>query len=187
MKIELVGSVNNILMASREMKKVYRRRFDTIDNGVLGPEDFAFMKERIVKGDSRPVFMWLLDVVLDITATNHFWQQITGFMKEIRWVRKDLSEEGRQITGDDFEGPVPEKLLEHINLYLENEERVKALELLPDNFVKQGLAKCDYKTLREIYHDRRHYRYGDWKILCDVIETLPYQELITLNEEKRMW
>jgi hypothetical protein len=189
MKIELVGSVNNILMASREMKKIYRRDYDTIDDGVLGPKDYAFMLERIAKADTRPVFMWLLDVVLDITATNHFWDQISAFTKEIRWVRKDGDDQGypRIITEWDFEGPVPGKLLEHINGYIKNGEREKALEMIPDNFIKRGLAKCDYKTLRDLYQDRRHYRYGDWTTLCDIIEKLPYFELLTVRTETDFW
>ena len=189
MTIHLVGSVNNILMASREMKKIYRREYDTIDDGVLGPKDYAFMLERIIKDDSRPVFMWLLDVVLDITATNHFWNQITAFTKEIRWVRKDGEDESfpRIITADDFEGPVPGKLLEHINGYIHSGDRAKALELIPDNFIKRGLAKCDYRTLRELYQDRKHYRYGDWKTLCLLIEELPYQELLTSHTETDFW
>jgi len=189
MKIELVGSVNNILMASREMKKIYARDYDTIDDGMLGIQDYAFMVERIRKADTRPVFMWLLDVVLDVTTTNHFWDQISESMKEIKWVRKDEEASGpeRKLQEADFEGPVPPKLLELINNHIARGRRDKAIELLPDNFIKRGLAKCDYKTLRDTYHDRRHYRFGDWKTFCDFIETLPYQELLMVQAEKDFW
>lgn len=42
----------------------------------------------------------------------------------------------------------------------------------------------NYEVLANIYKSRRHHKLDEWHTLCDLVEDLPYSELITGKEEK---
>lgn len=69
--------------------------------------------------------------------------------------------------------------------YLETNDPEDYLALLyniPDGFELTAGMTTNYQQLKTIYQQRRTHRLPDWQMFCDWIESLPYSELITMEE-----
>ena len=53
------------------------------------------------------------------------------------------------------------------------------IELLPMGFHLTANVEVDYEVLANIYHSRRNHKLGEWKTVCEWIESLPHSETIT--------
>lgn len=56
------------------------------------------------------------------------------------------------------------------------------MQLLPSSYNQRATWTANYEVLRNIYHARKNHKLDEWHEFCDMIEALPYSELIT---EKR--
>lgn len=56
------------------------------------------------------------------------------------------------------------------------------IQLLPSSYNQKATWTANYEVLRNIYHARKNHKLDEWHVFCDMIEELPYSELIT---EKR--
>lgn len=56
------------------------------------------------------------------------------------------------------------------------------IQLLPSSYNQRATWTANYEVLRNIYHARKNHKLDEWHEFCDMIEKLPYSELIT---EKR--
>lgn len=56
------------------------------------------------------------------------------------------------------------------------------IQLLPSSYNQRATWTANYEVLRNIYHARKNHKLDEWHEFCDMIEALPYSELIT---EKR--
>ena len=56
------------------------------------------------------------------------------------------------------------------------------IQLLPSSYNQRATWTANYEVLRNIYHARKNHKLDEWHVFCDMIEELPYSELIT---EKR--
>lgn len=88
-----------------------------------------------------------------------------------------------------FEAYTWEKMIESLNIlrdaYLEtkNENYFQALrQLVPCGYNQRFTWDANYETLAAIYRQRKNHRLDEWHIFCDWIKTLPYSEIITLEE-----
>lgn len=53
---------------------------------------------------------------------------------------------------------------------------------LPESWLQMRTWTADYAVLKAIYKDRRDHKLNEWHIFTDIIKSLPYSELITLEE-----
>ena len=77
------------------------------------------------------------------------------------------------------------------NCYLrENDPELKKaywwqmIQLLPSSYNQRRTVMLNYEVLANIYKSRRNHKLDEWHTFCDLIESLPYSELITGREEK---
>lgn len=82
-----------------------------------------------------------------------------------------------------------EKMLSHLNSirdnFIENDDYddfVNIRRALPSSYLQKFTWTANYEVLRNIYHSRKNHKLDEWHDFCDMIEELPYSELIT---EKR--
>lgn len=54
--------------------------------------------------------------------------------------------------------------------------------LLPSGYNQRFTLSLNYEVLAHMYHDRKNHRLDEWREFCEWIKTLPYSELITLEE-----
>ena len=70
-------------------------------------------------------------------------------------------------------------------LYLEtNDKRYwwQMIQLLPSSYNQKRTVMMNYENLAAIYRQRKDHKLDEWHTFCDWIKTLPYSEIITLEE-----
>ena len=56
---------------------------------------------------------------------------------------------------------------------------LQMIQLLPTCYNQKRTVMLNYEVLVNIYHSRKNHKLDEWRAFCDWIETLPYSELIT--------
>lgn len=56
------------------------------------------------------------------------------------------------------------------------------IQLLPSSYNQTRNVMLNYEVLANIYHSRKNHKLDEWREFCSWIETLPYSELITGEE-----
>ena len=57
------------------------------------------------------------------------------------------------------------------------------IQMLPSSYNQKRTVMLNYEVLANIYKSRKNHKLDEWMELCKWIETLPYSELITGEEE----
>ena len=78
-----------------------------------------------------------------------------------------------------------------LDCYLrENDQELKKaywwqmIQLLPSSYNQRRTIMLNYEVLANIYKSRRNHKLDEWHTFCDLIESLPYSELITGKENR---
>ena len=58
------------------------------------------------------------------------------------------------------------------------------IQLLPSSYNQRRTVMLNYEVLAGLYPERKNHKLYEWREFCDVIKTLPYSNLITLEEKK---
>ena len=58
------------------------------------------------------------------------------------------------------------------------------IQLLPTSYNQKRTVMLNYEVLHNIYIWRKDHKLDEWHTFCDWIKTLPYSELITMEEKK---
>lgn len=56
------------------------------------------------------------------------------------------------------------------------------IQLLPSSYNQRRTVMLNYEVLAGIYPKRKEHKLDEWREFCDWIKTLPYSEIITLEE-----
>ena len=80
--------------------------------------------------------------------------------------------------------------IEHLNFIrgVYNEDKSnkgswwQMIQLLPSSYNQTRNVMLNYEVLANIYKSRKNHKLDEWREVCKWIETLPYSELITLEE-----
>ena len=187
-------------------------QFDTVQGPVagefiIGPNDYALMKNLRNSGTDHRKFMRMITVYLDITAPLYFWKEFDTY--KVGTVANSCSTmhkiAAKEFTLDDFSH---EHLFHNINdtemwfdidflkvldntifylnkareLYLKTHDKKywwQMIQLLPSSYNQKRTVMLNYEVLANIYPMRKNHKLDEWRDFCDWIETLPYSELIT--------
>lgn len=71
-------------------------------------------------------------------------------------------------------------------LYLETKDKRywwQMIQLLPSSYNQHRTIMLNYEVLAGIYPKRKDHKLDEWHDFCDWIKSLPYSEIITLEEE----
>lgn len=75
------------------------------------------------------------------------------------------------------------KTLNHYRkLFLKSKDKKywwQMIQLLPTSYNQKRTVMLNYEVLANIYESRRNHKLDEWHVVCDWIETLPYNDLIT--------
>lgn len=79
--------------------------------------------------------------------------------------------------------------IDHLNelrdLYLATKDKRwwwQMIQLLPTSYNQKRTVMLNYEVLAKMYRERKAHKLDEWRVLCDWIKTLPYSELITMEE-----
>ena len=174
---------------------------------VLGPEDKKLMMKLRNAGTDHRKFMRMIVVYADITAPLFWWKEASTYkvgtvfnscstMHKIHskeFTLDDFSHE--HLINDYFDDKSGYKsewfenlvvTIDRLNCarekYLETKDKTywwQMIQLLPSSYNQKRTVMLNYEVLANIYKSRKNHKLDEWRSLCDWIETLPYGELIT--------
>ena len=81
--------------------------------------------------------------------------------------------------------PIVDRLNVYRERYLETKDRndwLQMIQLLPSSYNQKRTIMLNYEVLAGIYPMRKNHKLDEWHIFCDWIETLPYSEIITVED-----
>ena len=174
------------------------------DNYILGPNDLKLAKQLATAGSDHGKFLRMIIFSCDIVAPMYWWKEMDTY--KVGTVRNSCSTMhkimSKEFKMDDFSydhveydlstfsdivnelNKTREKYIEKKDKSPEIAKRVwySLIQLLPSSYNQRATWTANYEVLRNIYHARKNHKLDEWHEFCDMIEELPYSELIT---EKR--
>lgn len=173
---------------------------------LIGPEDQKLMKKLRNAGIDHRKFMRMITVYVDITAPLYWWKEFDTYkvgtvanscstMHKIHskeFTLEDFSHEhliddtSAEVVGLEYLTFLIGGLNKHRKRFLETNDKKEwwqMIQLLPSSYNQKRTVMLNYEVLANIYKSRRNHKLDEWHVLCDWIESLPYSELITGEEE----
>lgn len=172
----------------------------------VGATDYALMKRLAKAGTDHRKFMRMMPVYVRITAPLYWWKEFdtykVGTVSNSCSTMHKITE--KEFTLDDFS-------IEHLNstsiialeyiitrlnncrtYYLEGVGHAIApkdkeiwwqlIQLLPSSYNQTRNIMLTYEVLANIYHSRKNHKLDEWVEFCRWLVSLPYSELIMLED-----
>lgn len=206
-------SVQNIARAvysARNAMNSWYKSDSDITSNVLGENDLNLAKKLCKAGTDHRKFMRMITVYMDITAPLYWWKEFDTY--KIGTVANSCSTmhkiHVKEFTMEDFscehliDTCLLESVINELNIYrtiynnydkqteeYKNEFSKKdiwwqMIQLLPSSYNQKRTVMLNYEVLANMYHSRKNHKLDEWREFCDWIESLPYSELITGEEQK---
>ena len=165
----------------------------------MGEKDLDLMQRLVSAGSDHGKFMRMITVYMDITAPLYFWSQYDTY--KVGTVANSCSKmhkiHEKEFTLNDFSHDhlkannlyVLKLTINHLNTarkrYTETYDKDywwQMIQLLPSSYNQKRTVMLNYEVLKNIYHARKNHKLDEWHDFCEMIEDLPYCQLITLKE-----
>lgn len=167
----------------------------------LGGNDKKLMKTLVAGGPVHAKFRRMLPVFITLSAPLYWWKEADTY--RVGTVRNSCSTmhkiQAKEFTLDDFSTEnlndyALQNLKQTIEVLNYNRERFlktkdkeywwQLIQLLPSSYNQKATIMVNYEVLYNMYMWRKNHKLDDWHTFCDMIETLPYADiLITLQPE----
>lgn len=166
----------------------------------LGENDHSLMQRLAKAGTDHRKFMRMMPVYVRITAPLYWWKEMDTYkvgtvtnscstmykIQEKEFRLDDFSCEHLSVVSLDYLNSI----IEHLNFIrgVYNEDKSnkgswwQMIQLLPSSYNQTRNVMLNYEVLANIYKSRKNHKLDEWREVCKWIETLPYSELITLEE-----
>lgn len=178
------------------------------DHYILGPNDLKLAKQLATAGSDHGKFLRQIIFSCDITAPMYWWKEMDTY--KVGTVRNSCSTMHKImdkpfsfgdfscecVIANDFSDnrTILLNLIARLNVlreeYLGEEDKeikkdiwYSLIQLLPSSYNQKATWTANYEVLRNIYHARKNHKLDEWHVFCDMIEKLPFSELIT--EERK--
>ena len=176
----------------------------------VGSSDRTLMMNLRNAGTDHRKFMRMITVYMDITAPLYWWKEFDTY--KVGTVANSCSTmhkiADKEFTLDDFSHEhlilyevddeicrdfkdTLECTIDDLNvareLYLETKDKEywwQIIQLLPSSYNQKRTVMSNYEVLANMYHSRKNHKLDEWRELCAWIESLPFSELITGEEQK---
>ena len=164
----------------------------------LGENDHKLMMSLAKAGTEHSKYRRMLPVYATITAPLYWWKESDTYMFKVQNSCSTMHKiHANEFNYNDFSfdhlcdsailhacGTI--ELLNHYRtLFLETKDKKwwwQMIQLLPSSYNQKRTVFFNYEVLAKIYRERRKHKLDEWHTFCDWIKTLPYSELITMEE-----
>jgi hypothetical protein len=132
-------------------------------------------------------FLESMIIWVDVTAPRFWWQEADTYRISTKQSESTMHTLCKsELSEEDFEYPIGKdyllKLNEYITLFKNDENFVpieKIKNILPEGFLQRRIWLISYKTLQNMYNQRKSHRLPQWKIFLDkVLRGILYPEFI---------
>ena len=135
------------------------------------------------KGEGHNKFLETIVVWMDIDAPRYFWQQFDtyriGVTKQSESTMHTMT--ARPLQQTDFEYPIPNAHLQHLNALIADEQWQAVKRDLPESFLQRRIVCLNYMILQRMIRQRRSHRLEEWRTFID--EVLRQAEHLELLDE----
>ena len=174
----------------------------------VGKNDHDLMMKLRNAGTDHRKFMRMITVYADITAPLYWWKEFDTYkvgtvanscstMHKIQAKEFVLDDFSHEHLINDYDSDVKDGhksewfenlvvTIDRLNCarekYLETKDKKywwQMIQSLPSSYNQKRTVMLNYEVLANIYKSRKNHKLDEWRSLCDWIETLPYGELIT--------
>ena len=179
--IDYDEKVNNIAIALQAANDFLGKKYTSIDDIANHESEVQELYSHFAQSPERNIFLWLLNVVLEVTAPNSWWYQVKLYNVDVFLTRREERNEtkDRLLSMSDFEGSISPETLDILNNYVRDGHYDTVIKLLPLNFIQRGYIKIDYNTMHQIYNDKRSVLEEHWHSFIQFVRKLPFHQLFT--------
>lgn len=172
----------------------------------LGENDISLMQRLSNAGTEHRKYMRMMPVYVRITAPLYWWKEFDTYkvgtvanscstMHKIAEKGFTLDDFSIEHLNDDRSAELSnvewlEHLIHHLNRdrlrFIETKDKQywwQMIQLLPSSYNQTRNVMLNYEVLANIYRQRKNHKLDEWREVCKWIESLPYSELITGEEE----
>lgn len=185
--------------------------YDENNNYIVGEEDMKLALKLVKAGTEHAKFTRQIFVSMDIIAPDYWWKEYSTYKigtvenstssmhkltsrllteNDFSWDRFEIETNGRNelyysLVIKNHKKTTLESLNELISRYQETKDKRiwrAIIQQLPMSFNYKRTCSMNYQVLRNMYFQRRYHKLEEWRDFCEVIEELPYSELITIEK-----
>ena len=166
---------------------------------IIGQNDLGLMMRLAKAGSTHAKYRRMIVVYMDVTAPLYWWKEADTYMvgktqNSCSTMHKihakdftldDFSHDHLMDEGVEFLAYVMGGLNFYRNKYLKTKDKVwwwQMIQLLPSSYNQRRTLMLNYEVLAHMYHDRKDHKLDEWRDFCEMIKTLPYSQIITLEE-----
>lgn len=169
---------------------------------VFGKNDLRLAEALASSGTDHRKFLRMIAVYTDIVAPLYWWKEFDTY--KVGTVANSCSTmhkiHEKEFTLEDFSyDHLNEKSLYMLNdtikylnavreAFLDTKDKDywwQMIQLLPSSYNQRRTVMLNYEVLANIYNARRYHKLDEWHTFCDLLEKLPYSELITGKERTK--
>lgn len=180
--------------------------YEPIYDFFLGDNDRKLLTNLAKAGTEHSKYRRMIPVYATITAPLYWWKESDTYMFKVQNSCSTMHKiHSKEFTLDDFSHehligsvvgfdlyPPKQELMNTIytlnkcrKMFLETKDKVwwwQMIQLLPTSYNQKRTVFFNYEVLAKIYRERKKHKLDEWHTFCDWIKTLPYSELITMEE-----
>ena len=176
----------------------------------LGSNDHSLMQRLSNADTEHRKYMRMMPVYVRITAPLYWWKEFDTYkvgtvanscstmhkIAEKEFTLEDFSTEHlisdesiptRIYSAKDMMETTIKNLNMFRELYLKTRDKTywwQMIQLLPSNYNQTRNVMLNYDVLANIYRQRKNHKLDEWREVCKWIESLPYNELITVDSRE---
>ena len=166
----------------------------TPESSVIGPKDLELACKLIRRGSEHCKFMRQIMIWVRFTVPRYVWQELDTY--KVATTRMSCSTMNKlgsiSLDMGDFEDPIPERLLTHLNdlgRFLREAKADKSATVrnarvllkndLPEGFLQSAMYTMSYQTALAMLLQRENHRLPQWRLadsgsICQFLMSLPY-------------
>ncbi|MBU1050661.1 hypothetical protein KKG90_11635 [Candidatus Bipolaricaulota bacterium] len=138
-------------------------------------------KKLCFKGDGHNKFLESIVVWIDMDAPRYFWLQFdtyrVGVSKQSESTMHTMT--SRPLQQTDFEYPIPEAHLQHLNALIAEGQWQAAKRDLPESFLQRRIVCLNYMVLQRMIRQRESHRLAEWRAFVNgVLRQAEHSELL---------
>lgn len=176
----------------------------------LGSNDHSLMQRLSNADTEHRKYMRMMPVYVRITAPLYWWKEFDTYkvgtvanscstmhkIAEKEFTLEDFSTEHlisdesiptRIYSAKDMMETTIKNLNMFRELYLKTRDKTywwQMIQLLPSNYNQTRNVMLNYEVLANIYRQWKNHKLDEWREVCKWIESLPYNELITVDSRE---
>lgn len=138
-----------------------------------------------VPGESK--FLESIVIWMDVTAPRFWWQEADTYRISTKQSESTMHTLCKKpLSQDNFEYPIVEDYLNDLNIFLQGfRDKIPEFSIqrlknhLPEGFLQRRIWCMSYKTLQNIYNQRKNHRLPQWHFFLDeVMKQVQHPEFV---------